>query len=255
MKTTQDLNLEAELWNQRIAQIDTPNVAEFRAYLEINPYKPALNLTDISAYNKTTTLAEKRIAPLGDFGKIAGHIIKRELQFYDEAMIEARAGTIQQIQTKSHIGFDDLPNLTQDFIFPKLQVRTNEVNIRWIDGNIVATYPPLALLDAKIEIIKLNIQTKASPTDTIIKSYLSALKILIIHPFLDGNGRISRLIATAALMTALNLEYVPFLEPFIRARGNHISATIQSYLETGNATPFLFAFSGAVRDGLELREG
>lgn len=236
-------------------QIDAAEVAEFHDYLDVYPYQPILNLTDISAYYETTKLAEKRIAPLGEFGKIAGHIIKRELQFYDEAMIVARAGAVTHLQTKTQISLNELPNLTQGFIFPKLEIRTNEVRIRWIDGNIIATYPPMAQFDAKIETFELHIQAKASPTDTIIQGYLSALKILIIHPYLDGNGRIARLIATTALMNALNLKYVPFLEPFIRARGNHISATIQSYLETGNATPFLFAFSGAVRDGLELKEG
>ena len=246
--------MDAALWNQRIYEIGSVNVDEFRNYLEANPYKPVVNLTDISAYHKTTILAEKRVAPLGEFGKIAGKIISRERQCYDEAMIVARAAAIRQLQTKRQIGFGELPNLTQGFILPKLQVRTNEVHIRWIDGNIIATYPELSQLDAEIETVELNIQAKASPPDTIIQGYLSALKILIVHPFLDGNGRISRFIATAALMNALNLEYVPFLEPFIRARGNHISQTIQSYLETGNPTPFLFALTGAVRDGLELRE-
>lgn len=242
------MKIEAKNWNTSINNIDKFDILKFQNYLFDNPYKPKIFDDDFVAFKYSMDLAHEKLSKLGNYGEICINIISRELKLYDQVKIAARSNFINKLTKLDKISFEEICNETESFISPKLSIRLNETKINWIDGSVLAIYPKLQFLENGLMELKLNYKE-----NQIIHAYLNALKIMIIHPFDDGNGRVARMIVTAALIKSLKLDFVPFLEPFLRARNNDIARTIQNYLITGDVIPFLFAFSGAVRDGIELR--
>ena len=95
------------------------------------------------------------------------------------------------------------------------KINTNRVERNEIDGSkeptIFETSPPgCATEDAMTQLI--DWYSNDSTTHPLIRAALFVYEFLSIHPFQDGNGRLSRLIATLLLMKSgyVWIEYVSF---------------------------------------------
>jgi len=108
----------------------------------------------------------------------------------------------------------------------------------WRDINIIVTgsdyeFPSPAELDELMDKLEIWSDTERDSIHPIRFAAMLHLKFVTIHPFIDGNGRVARLLMNAALIQdGYMLAVVP---PMLRME---YMASIRGYQQNGDAEPF-----------------
>ncbi len=107
--------------------------------------------------------------------------------------------------------------------------------------------PPAARLDAETDAF-LDWFNAESSDDTVIKAGLAHLWFVTLHPFDDGNGRISRAIGDMALARAerSTQRYYSLSAQIQRERNDYYEMLERSQKDTLDATPWLAWFLGCL---------
>ncbi len=83
---------------------------------------------------------------------------------------------------------------------------------------------------------------------TIVKAALGHYQFETLHPFIDGNGRVGRLVVVLQLITAGDLT-IPLLNlsPFLEQHRDDYIDHLRAVSETGNFEPWIHFFATAVK--------
>lgn len=246
--------ISRQKWEKAINCIDNLNTCRFEKYLDENPYKifPCVNLCD--SYDRNLELIRSSLNLVNLRNIAIEKRIQREYELYPKAQLIALDQAIYQNYKKPSISLKELQDTTAIIYGKALEIREKTISIINQVGKISQIYPELINYPPEqFNFILNNVDEKMSSSKIVAKGILSALKLLILHPFSDGNGRCSRLLICFSLVRAYDLSFAPFLEFFVRARNRHISKCIAYYLDTLDPEPFFLGISGAIRNSLELK--
>lgn len=244
--------IDPDIWNSRIAEIENHDFREFEAHILKNPYAPTIFKNDFEAFESSMRKAKLVFSTLGEFGETCLRIFGREENSNNPETIANRSKLIKQISLRESIDLNNLCAEQTGFDIPLLTLRNSKITIFDRGSKEIVTYPKLTHLQPELMTLCLRAKSDLSEERLIVTGIINLLKVYLIHPYKDGNGRSARLILTASLVNALNLKYIPFVDPFFRARNLHLSNCIMKYLADGDLNPFLFAVSSAIRDALEI---
>jgi Fic/DOC family len=249
--------ISTELWCERVRLIDHSETSlEFEKYLISHPYPrisgPLNRERLIEAYSRASSkLSEIKFSPAARLA-----YTERDSLNSSWALQKTRHLSIRRLVKSPDLTLHELINICSGAIGVPAIIRSGRINLYRGGSAISEAYPALSELPADLRNFTLFGRTpNASKEKVLAASCLAALKLLIIHPLKDGNGRCSRLVIAAGVTRALNLATPPYFEPIFRLRKAHIADGIVRFRKTGEIDPFLFAVSGAIRDSLKIFEG
>ncbi len=133
--------------------------------------------------------------------------------------------------------------------------RPGEFRIRqnWIDGSTPeeATYvpPPPELVEECMADLERFIHGEPTTTETLVKAALAHAQFESIHPFLDGNGRLGRLLVTLILMTeGVMSEPLLYLSLFLKKHRTTYYDHLQHIRTTGDWESWIRFFMRGVTE-------
>lgn len=107
--------------------------------------------------------------------------------------------------------------------------------------------PPAADVPACLHALELFLHDQPEPTPVLLKAALSHLQFETIHPFLDGNGRVGRLLLTLLLCEQKVLrEPMLYLSLYFKTHRQHYYALLDTVRQTGDWEAWLSFFADAV---------
>ncbi len=124
----------------------------------------------------------------------------------------------------------------------------------WRDRSVVVTgteyrFPAPKELDALMKEFGLWIASERNSFHPVAFAAMLHLKLVSVHPFIDGNGRVARLLTNLALIQdGYMLMTVP---PILRAE---YLAAVRSYQQSGNSNAFVLFIAERVRESEKEKE-
>jgi Fic family protein len=114
-------------------------------------------------------------------------------------------------------------------------------------GNAVFVPPPAENVLACMGALEMFLHDQPEPTPTLLKAALAHVQFETIHPFLDGNGRLGRLLITLLLCEqSLLREPMLYLSLYFRMHRRHYYELLNSVRLTGDWEAWLAFFAEAV---------
>ena len=114
-------------------------------------------------------------------------------------------------------------------------------------GNAVFVPPPAENVTQCMGQLELFLHDRPEPTPTLVKAALAHVQFETIHPFLDGNGRLGRLLITLLLCDRKVLqEPMLYLSLYFKAHRQYYYELLTSVHETGDWESWLEFFADAV---------
>ncbi len=112
--------------------------------------------------------------------------------------------------------------------------------------------PPGKHLDDGLDAWEKWINSGNGDLPVLVRSALAHYQFETLHPFIDGNGRVGRLVAVLMFISSDELK-VPLLNlsPFLERHKKEYIEHLQNVSETGNFEPWIRFFAGAVREQSE----
>ena len=119
-------------------------------------------------------------------------------------------------------------------------------------GNAAFVPPPPHELSACMGALERWLHDEPQPTPTLIKAALAHVQFETIHPFLDGNGRVGRLLVTL-LLCAEGVLREPLLYPslYLKQRRAEYYALLDRVRTEGDWEGWLAFFADGVRESAE----
>lgn len=130
----------------------------------------------------------------------------------------------------------------------------------WIEDGGIKVYEPAHTLDIPVFMREFVMALKGSTLHPILKAGLAHIHLVAVHPFVDGNGRTARLLATLILQNSgWSFKNLLSLDSQYRRRRSEYISCISSTLgakfpQEYDATPWLQFFCGSVLLGAKLLE-
>ena len=158
--------------------------------------------------------------PLRDTFEALGHSLAYDYMF---SLLGSRRVTIEDIKTLHRLFFKNIDEARAGV---------------WRDINIIVTgsdygFPSPAELDGLMSDLERWIEAERENMHPVRFAAMLHLKFVTIHPYIDGNGRVARLLMNAALIQdGYMLAVVP---PILR---QEYMTSIREYQQKENATPF-----------------
>lgn len=119
-------------------------------------------------------------------------------------------------------------------------------------GNAVFIPPPPDRVVALMGDLESFLHDRPAPTPPLLKAALAHVQFETIHPFLDGNGRLGRLLIALILVNEKILtEPVLYLSLYFKAHRSDYYALLQSVRQTGNWEEWVEFFLRGVRETSE----
>lgn len=116
-------------------------------------------------------------------------------------------------------------------------------------GNAVFVPPPPDKVSECMGKLELFLHNKPVTTPTLLKAALMHVQFETIHPFLDGNGRLGRLLITLLFCEEHVLkEPMLYLSLYFKAHRSHYYALLDKVRNTGDWEAWLDFFADAVID-------
>jgi Fic family protein len=114
-------------------------------------------------------------------------------------------------------------------------------------GNAAFVPPPPELVDECMGKLELFLHDQPEKTPVLVKAALAHVQFETIHPFLDGNGRLGRLIITLLLCSENILkEPMLYLSLYFKTHRKQYYSLLNEIRETGNWEAWLEFFADAV---------
>lgn len=114
-------------------------------------------------------------------------------------------------------------------------------------GNATFVPPPPEQMMACLNTLELFLHNDPVPTPTLLKAALAHVQFETIHPFLDGNGRLGRLLITLLLCTENVLRQpLLYLSLYFKTHRNQYYELLNSVRITGDWEAWLEFFADAV---------
>ena len=115
-------------------------------------------------------------------------------------------------------------------------------------GNAIFVPPPAEEVLACMGSLELFLHDKPEPTPVLLKAALAHVQFETIHPFLDGNGRLGRLLITLLLCERKMLrEPMLYLSLYFKTHRQHYYELLNQVRLTGDWETWLDFFAEAVR--------
>jgi Fic family protein len=158
--------------------------------------------------------------PLRDAFEAVGHAAAYDYMF---GLLGARSITVEDIETLHRLFYR--------------QIDESRAGL-WRDLSVIVTgsnyeFPEPAQLDSLMSGLEEWARVERDKLHPVKFAALLHLKFVTIHPFIDGNGRVARLLLNTAL---IQNGYLPAVVPPI-LRPEYLS-TIRIYQQRGDAVPF-----------------
>lgn len=116
-------------------------------------------------------------------------------------------------------------------------------------GNAVFVPPPANELDECLKHFELFLNDRPEPTSPLVKAALAHVQFETIHPFLDGNGRVGRLLVTLLLCAEGVLkEPLLYLSLYLKQNRSRYFELLQSVRDDGDWEQWLRFFLIGVHD-------
>lgn len=116
-------------------------------------------------------------------------------------------------------------------------------------GNAAFVPPPPEKVMECLDPLEKFLHDQPKRTSTLLKAALAHLQFETIHPFLDGNGRLGRLLITLLLCSEGTLqEPMLYLSLYFKAHRQQYYDLLQSVRKTGDWEAWIEYFMTAVRD-------
>ncbi|RUM97283.1 Fic family protein [Pseudaminobacter arsenicus] len=116
-------------------------------------------------------------------------------------------------------------------------------------GNALYVPPPVTELDACLDALERFIQEDGSQLPALIKAGLLHVQFETIHPFLDGNGRIGRLLVTLYLcVNGVLRKPLLYLSLYLKTHRADYYRLLQEVRENGNWEAWLDFFLAGVAE-------
>jgi len=166
--------------------------------------------------------------PLRDMFEALGHSLAYDYMF---GLLGERCITVEDIKTLHHLFFKNIDEARAGV---------------WRDINIIVTgsdyeFPSPAELDGLMAELERWIKTERGSMHPVRFAAMLHLKFVTIHPYIDGNGRVARLLMNASLIQdGYMLAVVP---PILR---QEYMTAIRGYQLKGATTPFCDLIAGRV---------
>lgn len=123
-------------------------------------------------------------------------------------------------------------------------------------GNAIFVPPPPHLVDSCMGELENFLHDKEEETPTLIKAALAHLQFETIHPFLDGNGRLGRLLITLLLCTEKALhDPLLYLSLYFKENRETYYGLLQEVRENGTWEKWIEFFLQGVLDTAEAAIG
>ncbi len=157
---------------------------------------------------------------------------------YNQALIEIKenfshitinAQYILELHQKLFCGFDNInPQKYQQINPGKFKTKQNYL----IDENHQVIFTPSSPIETPEQIISLCKWWHESSMEPLLKSIIFIFDFLEIHPFNDGNGRISRLLTNLLLLQSGVdfLKYMPFEKYLLDHKEGYLTSIIKSQI-------------------------
>lgn len=114
-------------------------------------------------------------------------------------------------------------------------------------GNAIFVPPPAEEVLACMGTLELFLHDKPEPTPVLLKAALTHVQFETIHPFLDGNGRLGRLLITLLLCERKMLrEPMLYLSLYFKTHRQHYYELLNQVRMTGDWESWLDFFAEAV---------
>ena len=119
-------------------------------------------------------------------------------------------------------------------------------------GNAVFVPPPPGKVTSLMGDLESFLHNRPAPTSALIKAALAHVQFETIHPFLDGNGRLGRLLITLILVHEKILaEPVLYLSLYFKAHRSDYYDLLQAVRKEGNWEEWVEFFLKGVRETSE----
>jgi hypothetical protein len=238
------------LWNGLLEKLLHGASKDFLEYIAQNPY-PTANVMPFEAqHQKLSTAASAALIEHGFPEKDVTHSILLSKSNESESLCRERERAIVALSSAEQLGLKEFVRICSKGFIDGIQVRKNAISIYRRDKSVAEIYPPLNFVAPHSLVFQIGDSKSEDQRSELMISYLCALKFLILHPLVDGNGRCARMIISAGVMRALRLNSPLYVDPFFLVRKSEIAAAIAWYRRTGCFDRFLFAVSAVVRDSL-----
>jgi len=114
-------------------------------------------------------------------------------------------------------------------------------------GNAAFVPPPAEHLPDCMGALELSLHDRPEPTPALLKAALAHVQFETIHPFLDGNGRLGRLLITLVLCSEKILcEPLLYLSLYFKTHRQYYYALLNDIRSSGNWEAWLDFFADAV---------
>ncbi|BBO75904.1 hypothetical protein DSCW_33210 [Desulfosarcina widdelii] len=114
-------------------------------------------------------------------------------------------------------------------------------------GNAAFVPPPAEQVPKCMSKLELFLHDKPEPTPVLVKAALSHVQFETIHPFLDGNGRLGRLLITLLLCEQKVLrEPMLYLSLYFKSHRQHYYELLDNIRRTGDWESWMDFFAEAV---------
>jgi Fic family protein len=123
-------------------------------------------------------------------------------------------------------------------------------------GNAIFVPPPPEEVMECMRRLELFLHDKPEQTSVLLKAALAHVQFETIHPFLDGNGRLGRLMITLLFCeNGVLREPLLYLSLYFKQHRNTYSSLLENVMQTGDRERWLEFFAVAVRSTATLAVG